>query len=1043
MILLQCRGMLSVHTPDDLWNEHPRRRVDMKRVALAVLTASYALIASMVVSPGDHGSTAFADDRQSGGSDANSLVQNLFGSSDNLAGTTPVQKKTTTRKSSHSSVSSVVEEAYASVLRDWNQQGIVDTNGFSVNIRPSEFSTPTGAKIHGMVQNSTDGTDSVFNWDDQTTDIRFHVNVPQDGLYVIKVDYRNTSSKLAPIERGVRINGKYQYLESRRIVFHTLWRNDSEQFPQDEHGNELPPNQVQVPEWQTQYMMDSTYLSDEPLRFHFQKGDNLVDLVNVGESMQIRSITVQSPESVPGYQEYLLNHPDSEMAPTTLNTYEAEHPYLKSDPYIQAQANANPGVTPYRNGKITLNTLGGSSWQNGGQSVTWKIHVQKSGYYYLAFKYLQSAQINLPVYRTLWIDGQEPFREARRIPFPYTNNWENETIGDSAGHPYRFWLTSGTHLLTLIANPAPYQPIISDIHQVMQEINDLSLQIRKATGNTLDQNRDWDINSLVPNIVPKLRGYAKTLQSAFHTLSVMSGQQPDAARSLEIAADRLNSLADHPEKIPYLYKNLADGSGSVNELLGGVLQALPQQPLLLDKFYVYSNAQLPSPHAGFFRTLMSYINNFIDSFFQDTTMIGAADKDAVTVWVNRPREYVMLMQEMADRTFTKQTGIKVTMMIMPNEQKLILSNAAHETPDVVLGVNNAMPFNMGLRGAVEDLQNFKDFAAVKRRFAQGAMLPFEFNGHTYALPDTQDFWVLFYRKDILDTLKIPIPNTWDDVISILPKLERYGMNFYDPIAGAGGYKNFATTVPFLYQNGGQLYRPDGMHAALDTDANLTGFKLMTKLFTVYGLPLQVPNFYSHFREGDLPIGISNFNTYVQLTAAAPELNGLWGIAPIPGIKDSHGRIERWAPGTGEADMIFHDSNKKEQAWEFLKWWTSEQTQAEFGQKIEAIYGPAFRWNSSNLEAFKQLPWPAKDIQVILEQSKWLEDIPHIPGDYMVERGISDAWNKVVFNGENPRMALDDAELNANREIRVQLEQLGYIDASGHVVKKIHVPTFGK
>jgi len=211
---------------------------------------------------------------------------------------------------------------------------------------------------------------------------------------------------------------------------------------------------------------------------------------------------------------------------------------------------------------------------------------------------------------------------------------------------------------------------------------------------------------------------------------------------------------------------------------------------------------------------------------------------------------------------------------------------------------------------------------------------------------------------------------------------------------------------------------------------------------VYNMPLQVANFYNHFRNGTLPVGISNYNTYVELTTAAPELAGWWKIAPYPGVKSEDGSIVRWAPGSGQSVILFKNSDKQQEAWEFLRWWTSAEVQAEFGNLVETVYGPTYRWNTANLEAFRQLPWPEEDMEVILEQWRWLKDVPHVPGDYMLDRELSNAWNKVVMDGENPRKALEDAAVLANREMMKKLEEFGYV-REGRIVRTLTLPTIEK
>ena len=67
----------------------------------------------------------------------------------------------------------------------------------------------------------------------------------------------------------------------------------------------------------------------------------------------------------------------------------------------------------------------------------------------------------------------------------------------------------------------------------------------------------------------------------------------------------------------------------------------------------------------------------------------------------------------------------------------------------------------------------------------------------------------------MDNLALPVPNTWQEVISILPELQRYGMNFYVNLAATGAFKGFGATMPFIYQYGGSIYSKDAFSAAIN------------------------------------------------------------------------------------------------------------------------------------------------------------------------------------------------------------------------------------
>ena len=62
-------------------------------------------------------------------------------------------------------------------------------------------------------------------------------------------------------------------------------------------------------------------------------------------------------------------------------------------------------------------------------------------------------------------------------------------------------------------------------------------------------------------------------------------------------------------------------------------------------------------------------------------------------------------------------------------------------------------------------------------------------------------------------------------------LQRYGMNFYHPIAG-GGIKWFYQTSNLIYQHGGQLYLKMDYQQHKNPEA-IAGLKYLVKLFQTY------------------------------------------------------------------------------------------------------------------------------------------------------------------------------------------------------------------
>ena len=198
------------------------------------------------------------------------------------------------------------------------------------------------------------------------------------------------------------------------------------------------------------------------------------------------------------------------------------------------------------------------------------------------------------------------------------------------------------------------------------------------------------------------------------------------------------------------------------------------------------------------------------------------------------------------------------------------------------------------------MTQFSDFKEVASVYEQGFFLTGTIGDKVYSMPETMNFWVLFYRSDVLEKMNIGIPQTMEDVIDMLPTLQMRGLNFYYPTAGMLLMRNFHGTTPLLVQNGGALYNATAAEGtALNKEESVKGFTALTDLFTVYNLSVNVDNFYQHFRNGDMPIGIADYATYNMLKNAAPELDGSWQIAVAPGTKQADGTIDRTVCGQAE------------------------------------------------------------------------------------------------------------------------------------------------
>lgn len=909
----------------------------------------------------------------------------------------------------------------------------------------------TGGDIEYPIKDICTSTDAVYTDDYGYTSavqigergsIELELNVVADGIYYMCFDYLADSDTILPVEAQFMIDGDFPFYEMRQQVLESQW-STPQQKSYDSYGNEVVGIPDKVYEWQNKYIMDSTYRYSGPLGIELTKGRHTVTVTLKEGTLLLGNFKLTAKPQVEAYTGSERAEGDGFIE------IQAEDFTYRNASSIHATCEYDPNLYPYQAGNRIMNTVDSTSFSEGGQQISYQFTVEKEGNYYLAFHYSQSDKSDFPVFMNIRIDGELPNTEFENCAFAYKKDYNLYTLLDSEGNKISVPLGAGQHTISMQISMEPLRNALETIEQIMGKVNDLSLEVTKVAGTNKDKYRDFSLESYIPGIGDTLTQWADELAAVMEEARTYNPDKKKIAAfsSISIAENQLRSLAKKPDELIYRIDELATSTSSVNQHLANLIDSLNGNDFSLDSIYLYQEdaaKQLPR-HKNVFVKAGLGIVRFCTSFGKQAYSSSNTNPEHLQVSVNRSRQHLEIMQQMITEEFTPQTGIEVDLSLMPDQTKLVLANASGDSPDVATGVNYSIPFELGIRGALNDLTQFDDFAEVAGRYTEGLLMPYVIDDSVYAIPETMNFQVLFYRKDILDKLGLEVPDTLEDVEAMLPDLQMRGLNFYYPTARTVGMKTFLDTTPIIFQSGGRLYDTYVEDVTITSEEVVEGFTTLTNLFTIYNLPKDVPNFYQHFRNGDYPIGISDFGTYNLISNAAPEIDGSWGVALIPGVKDENGEVMRYSSAGAESTFLFNSTpEREEQAWEFVKWWSSAQVQAEFGQRLQITYGDEYYWNTANCEAFAQLPWDSDDKEVISEQLTWTMEAPRALASYMVERELSDAYNLVVLGAKsaNVREALDDAQKNIKRETLRKLEEFGYIE-NGVTVKEYEVPTIEK
>ena len=170
--------------------------------------------------------------------------------------------------------------------------------------------------------------------------------------------------------------------------------------------------------------------------------------------------------------------------------------------------------------------------------------------------------------------------------------------------------------------------------------------------------------------------------------------------------------------------------------------------------------------------------------------------------------------------------------------------------------------------------------------------------------------------------------------------------------------------------------------------------------------------------------VANYTFANQLEAASPEISGLWDFCPVPGTRREDGTVSHAANSNGTGAVIFNSIDSKENGWEFIKWFTSTETQAELGMRMEGLLGTMGRFDTANVEALGQLSWSQEELRRLRAQQDELAEIPVLPSSYAVTRNIMNAFRETVNEQKNPRDTIIWYTRDINDEITRKRKNLG-------------------
>lgn len=822
----------------------------------------------------------------------------------------------------------------------------------------------------------------------------FCFNVENDGLYNINVTYYDLLGDSLSLKLGFAFDGVTPYFELKNVSFSKVYVLESSEIEKDEFGNDVRPTLVEKQCFRSELVESETGMQSEPYAVYLAAGEHIMRVNSVLGDMLISEIKLSSYKKAVSYENYIQNYSSEDSQGNQSYKIEAENVFeVSSSTLAPTIESTDAGMSPVSATKKLVNGFGQTYWKSNGQWGSWIVPDEvEEGLYELSFRAKQNGSVGISSYRKLYINGEVPFSQAKNISFVYNSKWQIKTLGDD--NPYCVYLKPGD-VLTLEATTGEMADVINDIYATLDKLNEIYQSIIIVTGTSPDSERDYNIQREIPTLLDSLSDVRNDVKKITDSIAEIMGDTNSKVYFLKRFVTLIDSFLNN-------YRNIVPEISTFKEYIDSLASQtydFNSSPLELD-WIMLSKAQAkkPNANASFWKSAVLEIKRFLFTFSSNYSVANSTEGNgerSVVVWCGLGRDQAQAVKSIIENKFVPQSGINIDFkMTATSLSEAIL---AGREPDVSLSVAQEVPVDLALRGQALDISPYLDKMSDEymSQFNSSAFIPFEYKNGVYAMPISQDYYMMFYREDILNRLGIEVPQTWDDLYYVMRKLQKsnFKVGIKESDSAAAGVSNAISIFDmFLYQNGGKYFNDDLSMTNFESKEGKSAFKSVVSLYRDYGLDTDF-NLLTRFRSGEMPIIITSSSFYQTVAATAQEIAGRWKMTVIPGTLKSDGSIDRTESSVVTGTVILKGAKRRnvaDEAFKFVSWWAGSEAQFEYITAMEAIQGVAGRVATANKVTFERLSWTAEEAEVLKAQRNWVTAINQIPGTYIINRSLSNA-----------------------------------------------------
>jgi multiple sugar transport system substrate-binding protein len=303
----------------------------------------------------------------------------------------------------------------------------------------------------------------------------------------------------------------------------------------------------------------------------------------------------------------------------------------------------------------------------------------------------------------------------------------------------------------------------------------------------------------------------------------------------------------------------------------------------------------------------------------------------------------------------------------------------------------------------------------RRKFVNGQIQSLIYESKIWGKPWYADVGLLYCRKDLLEQSGFSKPpKTWDELKEMAEQVvqdsgTRYGFVFQ----GANNETGVCNGLEYIWTHGGEVL--DGGRVIIDSPESVAGLTTEQSMISDGVTPQAVANYtflesQTAFLNGD-SVFCRNW-PYMYGLAGNPEMSKIEpeqvGVWPLPVGK---GQSESTSCLGGWNMLINASSQKKDEAWEFVQFMTSEESQKAYTLSASTL--PTLNALYNDREILEEVP-------VVALSSKALQNArprPISPYYSEMSRQMAEQFNNVLRGAISPEVAVETLQGELQRIIQ--------------------------